>query len=150
MKRNIDLNMSLSENFTLREFVNSATALRKGINNTPSWQHVLALQNLCRMVLQPLRNAFGPIHINSGYRSPELNEAVHGVGMSQHLKGEAADIHLPSREMGRKYYQFIRDHCPYDQLLFEYSRGGIVWIHVSCKRDLTLNRNMHIPNYFAR
>ena len=35
MKRKIDLGLKLTENFTLREFVESPTAMRLGIDNTP-------------------------------------------------------------------------------------------------------------------
>lgn len=149
MQQTIDLQMPLSENFRLGEFVTSATARRLNIDNTPSPQHIVALRNLCQRVLQPLRNEFGPIRISSGYRCPRLNEAVGGVGNSQHQRGEAADIHLPSHRTGIEYYYFLRDHCPYDQLLFEHTRSGMMWIHVSCLRDLTQNRQMHIPNYKA-
>ena len=89
--------MQLSENFRLKEFVESQTADQQGIDNRPDWEAVINLRNLCREVLQPLRDYEGkPIHVNSGYRCPELNEAVHGVGDSQHLYGEAADLHVPN------------------------------------------------------
>ena len=115
--------MQLSENFRLKEFIESPTAERLGIDNRPDWEAVINLRNLCREVLQPLRDHEGkPIHINSGYRCPELNEAVHGVGDSQHLRGEAADIHLPDVETGRRWYKYIVDNLDFDQLLFEYRR----------------------------
>ena len=48
---------------------------------------------LVENVLDPLRKAYGkPIRVNSGYRCPAKNKAVVGVALSQHLKGEAADI----------------------------------------------------------
>ena len=151
MKRNIDLGMKLTENFSLREFVDSPTAKRLGIDNTPKWDHVLALTNLCRQVLQPLRDHIGrPLLINSGYRCEQLNEALHGVGLSQHLLGEAADIHIASVAQGREYYDFILTHCNFDQLLFEYNRCGAVWIHVSCKQEIVRNRHMALPNYHVR
>ncbi len=151
MKRTIDLGMKLTENFTLREFVDSPTAKRLGIDNTPKWDHVLALANLCRHVLQPLRDHAGrPLLINSGYRCELLNEAVHGVGQSQHLLGEATDIHIASIAQGRDYYDFILTHCPFDQLLFEYNRFGAVWIHVSCKQEIVKNRRMALPNYHVK
>jgi len=151
MKRKIDLSMQLTQNFTLREFVDSATAQRLGINNTPQWQHVVALLNLCRNVLQPLRDHIGrPIDINSGYRCEALNEAVHGVGRSQHLLGEAADLHISNVAEGHLFYDFILTHCPFDQLLFEYNRFGAVWIHVSCKQEIVKNRRMALPNYHVK
>jgi hypothetical protein len=91
------------------------------------------------MVLQPLRDRFGPIRINSGYRCPELNEAVGGVQSSQHMRGEAADIYLPSVEKGREYLAFLKTLPAVDQLIWERS-GSTCWIHVSTKRlTLTLN-----------
>ena len=151
MKRKIDLSMQLTQSFTLREFVDSATAQRLGIDNTPQWQHVVALLNLCRNVLQPLRDHIGrPIVINSGYRCEALNEAVHGVGRSQHLLGEAADLHISNVAEGRLFYDFILTHCPFDQLLFEYNRCGAIWIHVSCKQEVVKNRRMALPNYHVK
>lgn len=148
MKKNtLDLQMLLSDNFTLAEFVRSATAERHRISNLPRWEHVLALRNLCQNVLQPLRNRFGRIIINSGYRCERLNELVHGVGNSQHMRGEAADIYIPNMGTGLQYFDFIRDHTDFDQLLFEYNSKGGRWIHVSCKMDKKLNRYMAIPNY---
>jgi uncharacterized protein YcbK (DUF882 family) len=34
----------------------------------------------------------GPLDIHSGYRSPQVNRAVHGAGDSQHLRAMALDI----------------------------------------------------------
>ena len=91
--------MQLSNNFRLSEFTRSDTAKRLGIvNECSSVEQVLNLAYLCHMVLQPLRDRFGPIRINSGYRCPELNEAVGGAQNSHHMRGEAADIYLPTVE----------------------------------------------------
>lgn len=47
--------------------------------------------------LEKLRERIGqPIKINSGYRTPEHNEAVGGSYKSQHMKGIAVDISLPA------------------------------------------------------
>ena len=116
----------------------SDTAKRLGIvNECSSLEQVLNLAYLCHMVLQPLRDRFGPIRINSGYRSPELNEAVGGVSNSQHMRGEAADIYLPSVKKGREYLAFLKTLPAVDQLIWERS-GSTCWIHVSTKR-LTFN-----------
>lgn len=149
-RKKIDLDMKLSRSFTVRDFTSSATAERLDIDNTPSWTHVLNMMNLCKRVVQPLCDKFGPMLINSGYRSEELNEAVHGLGLSQHLTGCAVDIHLKDVETGRKYYNYILKHCPFDQMLFEFAdKGRVIWLHVSCRpeNEMHLNRHMALPNY---
>ena len=126
--------MQLSTNFRLGEFTRSDTAKRLGIENEcSSVEQVLNLAYLCHMVLQPLRDRFGPIRITSGYRCPELNRAVGGVKNSQHLRGEAADIHLPSVEKGKEYLAFLKTLPAVDELIWE-RKGNTHWIHVSAKR----------------
>ena len=132
----INLSQSLSEHFTLREFVRSAIAERLHIDNMPEWQHVARLCNLCQRVLEPLRHRFGRIIITSGYRCERLNRAVGGLPNSQHIRGEAADIRISDMVVGMQMFNFIRQCCDYDQLLFEHSpHTGGIWIHVSCKME---------------
>ena len=135
-------NMKLSENFTLEELIHSNTAERMGINNVPKDEKVVEnLRSLCLEVLQPLRDYVGaPVHINSGYRCPELNMAVGGVKNSQHCRGEAADIRIVSPKQGREWAAWIEDNCRFDQMLLERNKNGAVWLHVSCKRDASKNR----------
>jgi zinc D-Ala-D-Ala carboxypeptidase len=87
--------VTLSKNFTLTEFTKSQTALRLGIDNTPSEEHLAAAKLLFENVVQPVRDHFGPTVINSGYRGPALNEAIGGAATSQHCRGEAVDIECP-------------------------------------------------------
>ena len=84
----------ISKNFTFAEFTKSDTAKRLHINNAiTTWEVRDNIIALVEDVLQPLRDAWGgPLFINSGYRCPELNEAVDGVPTSQHVKGQAADV----------------------------------------------------------
>ena len=135
-------NMKLSENFTLEELIHSNTAERMGIDNVPKDEKVVEnLRSLCLEVLQPLRDYVGaPVHINSGYRCPELNMAVGGVKNSQHCRGEAADIRIVSPKQGREWAAWIEDNCRFDQMLLERNKNGAVWLHVSCKRDASKNR----------
>ena len=134
--------MKLSENFTLEELIRSNTAERMGIDNVPKDEKVVEnLRSLCLEVLQPLRDYVGaPVHINSGYRCPELNMAVGGVKNSQHCRGEAADIRIVSPKQGREWAAWIEDNCRFDQMLLERNKNGAVWLHVSCKRDASKNR----------
>ncbi len=150
MKKQIDMNQRLSAHFTLREMCQSGTAMKRGIKNIPTEPVVRRLRLLCQNVLEPLRLRFGVIRITSGYRCEQLNAAVGGSPHSQHLLGEAADIHIASMEVGRKMYEYIRDRLDYDQLLFEHRMSnGACWLHVSYKPLRQLNRHQAVPYYRA-
>ena len=125
----------LTAHFSLREMCASGTAIRLGIENVPDEAVIKRLQQLCEHVLEPLRQRFGVIRITSGYRCERLNRAVGGVKNSQHLRGEAADIHVSDIEVGRKMFRFIKENLEFDQLLFEHIReNGVCWLHVSYRR----------------
>jgi len=127
----------LSENFTLQEYIKSQTALRQGIDNTPSDEHLEKAKELFENVVQPVRNNFGPTVINSGYRGPELNAAVGGSEKSQHCKGEAVDIECPGTA-NYEIAKWIEDNLDFDQLILEFYTPGIPdsgWVHVSYKSE---------------
>lgn len=129
--------IQLSKHFKLSEFTRSATASAKKIDNTPSLEVISNLQQLCIHVLEPLREHFNcPITISSGYRCPALNTAVGGVKTSQHMTGEAADIHLPSSAIGKKWFVWLMDQ-DFDQLILEKSTptSTSYWIHVSYRQN---------------
>ena len=134
--------MKLSENFTMAEFIKSDTANRLGIDNTPEGEHLEAAKELFENIVQKVRDHFGPTVINSGYRCPELNEAVRGSKTSQHCHGEAADIEVPGVANG-DLAQWIVDNLDFDQVILEFYTPGEPssgWVHVSYKADGT-NRN---------
>ena len=131
-----------SPHFSKAEMHRSGVALKLGIDNTPTKAEEENLQALCTMVLEPLRLRFGRIIIASGYRSTALTKAIRGAHNSQHLLGEAADIHVASEAEGRRYFDYIRHHLPFDQLLFEHAmRNGCCWLHVSYRRQPQRNRH---------
>ena len=132
--------LQLSEHFNLSEFERSATADKLHIDNTIPEELIPNLKNLCEQVLEPLREHFDtPVIISSGYRCPQLNKAVGGVPNSQHQKGEAADIHIPSTKEGHDWFLWIMENTCFDQLIWE-KNGSSRWIHISCKLDLSKNR----------
>ncbi len=126
--------MDLSPNFSLAEMSKSQSAARRGWTNDPPPPVVLALRQLCRVVLEPLRAHYGrPVTINSGYRSPRVNRAIGGAATSQHVLGEAADIEVPGIPNGDVAI-YIRDWLPFDQLILEAYTPGVPssgWVHVS-------------------
>jgi len=134
--------MKLSENFTMAEFIKSDTANRLGIDNTPEGEHLENAKALFENVVQKVRDHFGPTVINSGYRCPELNEAVRGSKTSQHCHGEAADIEVPGVANG-DLAQWIVDNLEFDQVILEFYTPGEPssgWVHVTYKKDGS-NRN---------
>ena len=111
-------NFMLTPHFSYNEMTRSAWADRHGVDNTPDALQLAALENLCRVLLEPLRAQFGPIYINSAFRSEKVNTGVHGVGNSKHLSGEAMDIRIDTVEQGKEYFKFIEKDVDFDQLLF--------------------------------
>lgn len=140
--------IQLSKHFKLSEFVKSSTASARSIDNTPSLDVISNLQQLCIHVLEPLREHFNcPIIIGSGFRCPALNKAVGGVTNSQHMTGEACDIHLPDEATGKRWFEWMMDNLHFDQLIWEKSTPTSKhhWIHVSFKRIGT-NKQQVIQN----
>ena len=137
------MDISLSENFRLRELIRSYQAEKHGIVNTPGPAEIASLKNLCKQILQPLRNYYKhPIIVSSGFRCRTLNRIVGGAATSQHLLGEAADIVFPDFATAVDWMHFIIHHCTFDQMLLEQNRRtGARWLHVSCRTDTSQNRH---------
>lgn len=142
--------MNLTPHFTLKELCYSRTAEKMHINNTPNGIQIQNLAFLAKNILEPLRQyAQQPIYINSGFRTPALNNAIGGARNSQHMKGEAADIRIPDITTGHQYFAYIRDNLNYDQLIWEHNKYNNYWIHVSIKRN-GKNRKQVIPNMLKK
>ena len=138
----VDLKQQLSEHFKLSEFTESGTARRHKIKNVPGPREVERLRFLCVKSLEPMRRRFGAIRITSGFRCKKLNAMVGGSPTSQHVLGEAADIHTGGRELSEKMFGFAKQNVPFDQLILEHSPAhGIYWLHISQRSDRPGNRH---------
>ena len=138
--------MKLTKNFSLEELVYSETANLNGINNCASVDVLNNLSELCKNVLQPLRDHFNkPVVVSSGYRCRALNKLVGGEFNSQHITGEASDIVVLGVDI-KQVFLYIKDNLEYDQLLLEKSKTGN-WVHVSYTKNN--NRKQAIENYLA-
>ena len=124
-------NYYLTPHFRLIEFTRSGEATARGLDNTPGEKEIKALRALCENILEPMRHHFGAIYITSGYRSRRVNNAVGGVGGSQHTRGEAADILLSTFNDWREAVAFVK-RLDFDQLIIEPLHDPRPrWLHVS-------------------
>ena len=134
----IDTEKKLSPNFTLGEMIASDTAKKLGIDNTPNLLAIYHLEELCKNLLQPIRDAWGkPIKVTSGYRCYRLNRAVGGSPTSVHPLGWAADIKPASgsyAEFEKFVINFLKEHpeIKFDQAIRETS-GKSKWLHLGFK-----------------
>jgi uncharacterized protein YcbK (DUF882 family) len=107
--------IKLSNDFTLWELIRSTSYPH--LVEAPSSEVICALEEFANKVLQPLRDAYGIIVINSGYRNPRLNKAVGGVAASVHtifnadgsFLGVAADI-VPKEVTVEQIFNEIEKH----------------------------------------
>lgn len=132
--------MKISNNFTLAELCNSNVAKNKGLDNCPNDIQINNLRVLVLSLLQPLRDVWGKtMHVNSGFRSVEVNKVVGGVSNSQHLEGKAADIRVDN---ARELLQtLIHSALEWDQAIL-YDDGKSHFLHLSyndvCNRKQVL------------
>ena len=132
--------MKLSNYVSLAEVTKSDTAKRKGIDNTPTAEHLENLKTICVEVFDKVREHFGvPIYISSGYRSAALNKAIGGSKTSDHNLGRALDLDQDFRGNGvtnMQVFEFIKDNLEFDQLIAEFQRadGDFEWIHVGYRK----------------
>jgi len=126
--------MNLSKHFSLAEMTKSQTAVRKGIPNTPTDEHIEAMKLVCEHILEPVREQYGiPFTPSSGYRSGELCIAIGSSVNSQHAKGEAVDFEVPTIS-NMELAGYIAGKLDFDQLILEnYSGGNTGWVHCSYK-----------------
>jgi zinc D-Ala-D-Ala carboxypeptidase len=128
--------MQISKHLSLAEITRSDTAKRRGINNTPTPEHLENFKLLAEKVFEPIREHFKvPIHISSGYRSKALNTAIKGSLSSQHCSGEAIDIDMDGSANGvtnAQVFNYIKDNLNFDQLIWEFgTTSNPDWVHVS-------------------
>ncbi|MCR5578850.1 MAG: hypothetical protein K6F74_06530 [Prevotella sp.] len=143
-KVEINKQAKLSEHFSLGEMTKTSYHPQDG--NIPSRVHIENLINLCENWLEELRYRYNmlygqkgvsPIVINSGYRSPEVNQKCGGATHSNHLTGCAVDIHCAGKEQAIRYACILLDiadgkKLDFDELILE-KRGTTIWVHFAVR-----------------
>ena len=135
-KVEMNKDMKLSEHFTLGEL--TKTSIKTEDQNIPSRVAIENLKNLCENWLEALRQAQGPLIINSGYRSPEVNKFAGGSSTSNHLTGCAVDIRVTGFEQAVRYASILLDISEgtkrdYDELYIERNSERRYWIHFAVR-----------------
>jgi hypothetical protein len=129
----VDYNAKLSSNFKLRNLSLDCTfphkiKAQKGFSEQDI---VCNLQNVAINLLEPIRDRYPNLVINSAFRG---TASIAGK-VSQHEKGEAIDLQF--RGLSPKDYLDVSDwiikNVAFDQFIFEH--GNNIWLHISCKRN---------------
>jgi zinc D-Ala-D-Ala carboxypeptidase len=135
--------MNISEHITYDEAVYSSTAIKNGIENIPNSEQLSAMKLTAEKVFEPLRKGLGgnPIHIDSFFRSKELNVKIGGASNSQHMTGEAMDIVYSGGN--KNMFNYIVNNLEYDQVIWEFGdENNPAWVHVSYSK--THNRKQKL------
>ena len=126
--------MRISKHISYKEAVHSATAKRRGIENTPNQEQLDNMYKVADFIFEPLRMYVGgAIKITSFFRSQDLNKAIGGSTKSQHCKGQAIDIDdVFGYKTNYEMFEYIRENLDFDQLIYEFgTNDNPDWIHVS-------------------
>ena len=122
----------MAKYFKVAEMLNSETAAKNNIQNTPSAEVQQNIEELLE-VLDGLREFYGkPIKITSGYRCAELNKLVGGSPTSAHVIGYAADLQ-PIQGSFEEFKASVIDWLDksgvkFDQCIIERSKSA-QWVH---------------------
>ena len=151
----VELNkeIKLTPHFTLGELTKTKHVTADG--NIPSRVAIENLIRVCGNWLEDLRYSYNtlyclqpgedyetsknvePIIINSGYRSPAVNQLAGGATNSNHLTGCAVDIRCAGKEQMIRYASILLDIADgtkqdYDELLLE-QHGNVCWLHFAVR-----------------
>nr|DAV32571.1 MAG TPA: peptidase [Microviridae sp.] len=114
-----EANEKIGQHFKVREF-----ACKDG-------SQVVYVDDYLVSILDILRNKIGkPVHINSGYRTPEWNAKCGGAKYSYHMCGMAADIRvngMSAKELANKLNEIVPDKCG----IIVYS----TWVHFDVRTE---------------
>ena len=126
--------LKISKHISYKEAVHSATAKRRGIENTPNQEELDKMYKVADFIFEPRRMYVGgAIKITSFFRSQDLNKAIGGSTKSQHCKGQAIDIDdVFGYKTNYEMFEYIRENLDFDQLIYEFgTNDNPDWIHVS-------------------
>ena len=138
------IDYKVTENFWFSELIQSDTALKLGIDNTPTKDLKINLENSCKYLFQPTRDILGkPVLASSVFRCDKLNAAIGGASRngkqtSAHCYGYAMDFKCPSFGDSFKIASYLVEQyeikkIKFDQIICEYPGTPGSWVHIAWK-----------------
>lgn len=155
-------------NFKQYEIARSDYAIRNNIDNKPS---LIVLNNAVGVAIncmQPIRNKFGVVQVNSWYRSEPLERVMAADGFrkwcikngkpptdtswneyfarKQHPKGNAVDFEVPG-VANDDVFEWCKKNLKFDQLIREFAKAGDPssgWVHISWVPEGNRQEVLHI------
>lgn len=128
----MDRSTRLTPNFSLGEFTTTSRTSLAETNFREAQRHLPAIQATADM-LQTVRDRWGPIRVNSGFRCDALNAAIGGSKTSQHRRGEAVDFEPLDASLDEVFWWIVDESgLPFGQVILEGGTpGNPIWIHLS-------------------
>lgn len=129
----------ISEHISYEEATRSHIAEKLGIDNTPPEEIVEVMKVTAAKIFEPLRRFWKTrIYVSRFYSAPAvqafLTKQSQASAKSQHPLGEAMDLdaHVYGMISNRQIFEYIRDNCIFDQLIWEEGDSDEpAWVHVS-------------------
>jgi GH24 family phage-related lysozyme (muramidase) len=143
-----DYNKKISKYFTLADLTASGSRKLRAQAGLTADQIYFNLKALAINVLDPLKEIYPSLKINSCLRLENT--------ASQHNKGQAVDVSFPGLSRAQLYDRIleVQKIVPYDQLILEYlTPGGNGWIHISFnaagnrRSHFTMNNHTRISQF---
>jgi hypothetical protein len=125
-KKDFEPSMKLSKYFTVGDLTDGGSRKIKDNVGLRADEIFCNLKALCENVLDPLKEKYPNMRINSGLRLENTS--------SQHNRGQAVDVSFPGLTRADLYTRALelQQIIPHDQMLLEYlTPGGNGWIHIS-------------------
>lgn len=126
----------LSKHITLGNLQLKGDVVKAQNGLTPA-KIVCNLQKLSQQVLDKVIDQWGRPNITDGFRSIEVAKRIGSKPSSMHCYGTAADIQYSGKDEKFHYdvAVWIKENCPFAELILEYGGRAGPWIHVAYNDD---------------
>lgn len=125
------MSTNLTPHFTLEELATTSLASYKSKNIKEAKRKMGKMYMLAGFA-ERIREIIGyPLIVTSGYRCTELNKAVGGALVSQHMLCEAIDIVCKENKVETMFQKIKNSDLKYGQMIIETNKAGSQWLHIS-------------------